>query len=511
MLWQELALGTIDHTLTSFKVGIMAYLRPFVTLPLANIPQEFSGALERRGLGQTSCEKLEYYLIVASLMFAFFYWVLRALVLDYFVWIIVIPWLSYLYILGTGSRFSRFGLNRLDKIVCLYVMNGLILTLVGSLFAPERISAGAAFIHFYLPAILYFISRKYTSLDIGNLITVIRLVWILAVILIIDILIEYYIVEKMVSPRLIPWVRLEIDRIPDMTEALYYNLRFHNVRSILSGHFVTGMVVGSMLCFIVPFMVFLSRKDRAQLQCLFHRWQGHRRVNEIILLGLMISSLLILNKTTIAGILLVLIAYLVLLRSKKLIMFLSVLLVVAWVVFSEVIIDSIWNIFIEEFVFRGKQQTAFAYIMNFDSLIDSYRNINMIDMFFGLYLTSGWDAGLGGAFFSELRILLLPGKFGIGWTLIVFIGIGTIMQYCLRLFKAKDDQRPVRMLGIMFFGFFAIYVLDVHYPTFMRHGPLELFFVMAGGLSSLNEFRLKAARGEMKVSIASESGVALRV
>jgi hypothetical protein len=88
-----------------------------------------------------------------------------------------------------------------------------------------------------------------------------------------------------------------------------------------------------------------------------------------------------------------------------------------------------------------------------------------------------------------------------GWTVIVGIGAALLVRYVLTLLRSEHW----RVLGLALMGFLVIYFSDQHYPSFMRHGPFELFLVMAGMLSSARELVKTRATATRPRTVAPES------
>ena len=118
----------------------------------------------------------EFYLILGTLFFAFFYFVFRSILIDSFVWIIIFPLLSISYILLSNNRFTFQNFNTLDTLVYLYLLFGLLITILGLFIANYKMIVVEVFTHYYLPSIIYFITRKYTSYSISHLYKIINFI-----------------------------------------------------------------------------------------------------------------------------------------------------------------------------------------------------------------------------------------------------------------------------------------------------------------------------------------------
>ena len=80
---------------------------------------------------KTLCEKFEFYLIVAGLIFGIGYFPIRSLFIDSFIVILIIPLACIGYIMLFNHRFSFRDFNALDILIYLYLFYGFVMTLVG--------------------------------------------------------------------------------------------------------------------------------------------------------------------------------------------------------------------------------------------------------------------------------------------------------------------------------------------------------------------------------------------
>ena len=197
---------------------------------------------------------IEYRLLLISLFIGFFYLVLRYTVLNTFLWVLIPPILSLFYIFSNNEY--RWISNKMDKIILYYIINGVIITLIGLLVAENKLHIGRVFILFYLPALLYFISRKYTAFSINNILKLTKIVWIISIFFTIDILIEYYLISTG-SHSIIPWVNEGMSRHWETTiesgtaVALFYNPMM--ISSILVDGKRAGVAVAICFAFLFPF------------------------------------------------------------------------------------------------------------------------------------------------------------------------------------------------------------------------------------------------------------------
>ena len=428
-----------------------------------------------------ACATIERHLLTAALAFAFCYFVLRALAFDHFGWIILVPFIGYLYVFHASGRFARTLRGSLDTVVLLYLINGVLITCASVVVGSAR-TATEIFLHYYFPAVLYFISRRYNALSIPNILTTIKIIWVLATILVVDIFLEYYLVEVIDNPTLVPWVKFEMEQVGYLSQEVYDQLKFNRVSSILTSTRTAGMVVAALFCFLLPFL-----HDRMGKETLIANglrgWFPPRIVTAGIMLSLVACSFLLLNKTSTFSAVAVSAAYLAVLRSKNIVLFVATVLAAALLLFDQVVWRIVYDTLVQNYFYAriGDYQTVFSYILDFDGVALAYRDSDISTLVFGQFVASGPAVG-----FTELRALVYPLRFGMGWAVIVLAGMVSMMRYCYRLIRLAE-KRFVSLLGWSFAGFFAIYMMDVHYPTFMRHGPIELFFVMAGALASLHE------------------------
>ena len=78
-----------------------------------------------------NCEKFEYYLISAGLIFSFCYFPFRALLFNNFIWILIIPLACVGYILLYNHRYTFYDFNKLDTAMYLFFSFGISVTIVG--------------------------------------------------------------------------------------------------------------------------------------------------------------------------------------------------------------------------------------------------------------------------------------------------------------------------------------------------------------------------------------------
>ncbi len=429
----------------------------------------------------TSHQAIEYHLILAGLVFPFFYFVLRALIWDTFLWIAIVPPICALYILFNWQRYLPHKLNALDTIFLLYLLYGFILTGFGVTFLGYSLKLGVEIlIHFYSPVVLYFVARNYTRNSPSNVFLLTKLIWILAVVLAVDVFIEYYIVEVNFNPLAVPWVALEINKIPAMTPEIWNALKFGQTISFLTSRKHTGVLAIALFAFIVPFLNSKRNPNKSV------SWQFWPLVNYPILVSLVLVAYIARNRNALLAGFVFLVITLISLRSSKLLLLVGGLAVLTFLHYDELSYLVRTTFLMHHYPpGYGFSSTTFGYIVDPQSLIDGYKALPLHRYIFGsLALPSEGEAGVFSTTFgSELRIFLYPTIFGMGWVILLLAAWTTLVKYCYTLIKSNS----FKVFGFAFLGFLFIYTSDVHYPTFMRHGTLELFLVLAAGLSSLRD------------------------
>ena len=440
---------------------------------------------------------LEYSLLGASLVFAFLYFVFRSLVWDHFIWILIVPAIGFIYAAAIGPSFFLHRSNALDKAIKWYLIYGVLITALVVFVLNYGNTLGIKyFIHYYAPAILYFIARRYTRLSSANITKVTALIWILALVFIVDVSVEYYVVIVQQKPLAIPWKRSVVLNSSD------YDINYWNqveegsisapqmwnrqswglVHSFMKGRKATGMVAVVLFAFIVPYY-YMDKKSRSNVD-LAHRWRFNSITNLAILIGLMWIAYIAMNKVEIGAGIFVLGLGFVLTRSAKLGISLVVLVALGAVVFSSLIAD-IWNhaVVVDAYDYGfGETQTPFQRTIDIRPVLRGYANTPIDVLLAGHYERLPWIIA-----FKESKQTMLglgfPARFGLMWGLIVAIGLAISSSYCLTLFRNKQFS----ILGLACLGVLLVYAVDLHDPSSVRHGPFELAFILAGTLSSARE------------------------
>ena len=197
-------------------------------------------------------------IIIGAFLFGLFYRVARSLVFDNFIWIVVFPlvaiWLIYKGVLKT------FKFNSLDRIFYYYFLYGIVITIVGLVVSPGNKVNPDTFLHVYLPAPLYFISRIYYYYRIEKSTELYRWLMIISGILILDIFIEYYVFIITESSESIPWVRHSMKGAESWGVAIWnYSSQSYdaptNFMTIFASAKTGGLFVATIFCALLPLAV----------------------------------------------------------------------------------------------------------------------------------------------------------------------------------------------------------------------------------------------------------------
>ena len=440
---------------------------------------------------------LEYSLLAASLVFTFLYFVLRSMVWDYFIWILIAPAIGFAYAVAVGPRFFLHRTNALDKVIIWYLIYGVLITvLVIFVLNYGRTLGIKYFIHYYAPAILYFVARRYTRSSAANIAKLTALIWILAVVFIVDVSVEYYVTVVRGQPLSIPWKKTQVEAVRgydlDYWEQVQQGTtaaptRWNRqswglVHSIMKGRKATGMVAVVLFVFILPYY-YVGRRSRSG-DGAGQRWRFNNVANLAILAGLIWVAFIAMNKVDIGAGLLVLGVGFLLTRSAKLAAMLIVLGVVGAVMFSS-LIKNTWEhaVVVNAYDFGfGETQTPFQRTIDIRPVYKGYVNTPLDVLFFGHYGRMPWIEA-----FKESKQTMLglgfPARFGLAWGIIVIAGLVISSWYCLTLTRSKRFM----ILGLACLGVLLVYTSDLHDPSSVRHGPFELAFILAGALSSARE------------------------
>ena len=205
-------------------------------------------------------QTIEFYLILAVLSFAFLYFPLRGIVWNNWIWIAITPVVCFFYVAVLGTRFLNYRLNALDKIFLLYLIYGVVITVTGVQFLGFNKDFGfAGLIHFYWPSILYFLARSYTRVSDDNVLKIIKV----AIVLILDLSVEYYVVVVKDSPMSVPWTRVRLEKFEELSVDEQQAVKFNSVHSILGGRRRTGLVAVALFSFVLPFFYLRRARNRS--------------------------------------------------------------------------------------------------------------------------------------------------------------------------------------------------------------------------------------------------------
>ena len=433
---------------------------------------------------------VELFLLLAALAASFFYFALRAVFFDVFAWIVVVPIMAGMYVLTVIPRYSRIRLNALDRIAILYFIYGSLMGVVAVLFLGAAEShIVRVFVHYYFPAILYFIARRYTMGSVGNVMNVTKLAWILAVLLLADFFVEMYVVEVRELGASIPWVHNELSKVPVLTPEIYDRLNSERVITVLNGLKKPGLAAAALFVLVVPYVYTLREKRRHGWW--FRSWLFNPVLNVALLGMLAFMAFHVQNKTAILAACLALAIGLLNLRSARSLLFVSALVGVGLYFAYGSISSIVQSQFLTSVSIIGfdTNTTIFAYTVDAQRIFEGYLESDLYAFFFGAHIAgtelTRFSASSPTAFsgFSELRGTGYPIYFGFGWALIVVSAVVVAIKYSAVLTRAHQ----FKFFGLAFIGLVVVYGSDLHYPSAMDHGPLELFLIMAGALSSLYE------------------------
>ena len=126
------------------------------------------------------------------------------------------------------------------------------MTLVGLVTSPFKVHVLETFVHYYLPSVFYFISRKFSSYSLSNFYRSVQLVRHLAIFFIVNMFIEWALYDFDMR-HLVPWAGLGQDQEGLVKFSVeWYGLGFDRVGSVLTSTKTTEMVLASLFCFILP-------------------------------------------------------------------------------------------------------------------------------------------------------------------------------------------------------------------------------------------------------------------
>jgi len=435
-----------------------------------------------------SARKLEFAIIYMGLFFSFFYRALRPMVFSNIIWVLIVPAVAFGYLfLATEGR-SRFIIrNRLDKLFLSYMIYGCVMTGLGVVLLANPQGVARAFVHAYLPCIFYFISRRYNTSSMPHIKKTLNLIWLLCCLIIADAFVEYYFLKVMGMSNVVPWtarnIEIRISQLPG-TLGMDPTIPLRTI-SILASNKVLSMIVSALCCFVAGFLLLAGgRAKTLKYRSLFQR---SNLINGILFGCLLMCSILLNSHASTVSLFVTVCILVAFVKHGKLraVSLLAILGLICYVFLGDFFIRFYHYRFLVPVMDKG---SAVQYIFNLYPVIGEYVT-SPLTLVFGKCILQG--GGIRGGEMSELRLFVYPVYYGIFWgVLAIFVAI-TILSYCRRLMALRHSRDALNAIGLAFFGFFLIYFFDVHYPSFDRHGPFELFFVMAGVLSSLYEMAYK--------------------
>ena len=442
-------------------------------------------------------ERVEFLLVGAGLFTAFFYIALRAVAFDTFVWILVVPIVAGLYLLVVPWRYLRIRLNSLDRLVLLYMFLGTSIAVLGVLvLGSSKVVVVKVLIHYYLPVVFYVIARRYTLRSVGNVMNIIRLIWILGAVFIVDFLVELYIVEARGSGLDIPWVSSELSRRAGIGAETFARFYDNNVATLAIGGKRPGLFAAIFFVSVLPILLFADRRERAS-----EWWSRVSTPSTLVIvpvLGLLGFAMLNLNnKTAMVAAFLVLLLGLFFVRSLKKIMLTVVLIAIGLIFAYNTLLSKAQTTFVDPHPQIELYATSFQLIVRPQDIVRTYTDADPYAFVFGLNVTGRdspefRDTPAQSFGSSEIRGAGLPIFFGFGWAVITLVAVVVMIRYSVRLIGVRE----FKFFGMTFLGLILVYALDQHYPTAINHGPFELFVVMAGALASLHEYHLGKRAGE---------------
>jgi hypothetical protein len=401
-----------------------------------------------------------------------------------YLWVIIVPALSFAYLCLTKPGGHRLVLkNRLDRFILAYIAYGMAMTGLGIAIGANPGERVQEFVHAYLPASIYFIARMYTRESDDRIRNVLNLAWVACLFIVLDGAIEYYVLEEMRMYKLIPWTALNTDEVLSTmaSNVLAQNpmIPFHNI-SIFASEKVLSMAVSLFACFTAGFL--LIRRPATGRRVPWFQKLG--AANVAFFLALISLSVVLTSYAATATLFFTLFLQTLFVRTGR------VRIIILFTLFFSGCLFVLQDYLISLYVYKftagaiADGRSAAQHTFSLKSVMDIYTASPLNLLLGGALLQPGSIRGGSG---TELRLLVYPVHYGIGWAFIVFHIASSLIGYCRKLIAFRDGRDPVNAIGLAGLGIFIIYFTDVHYPSFDRHGLLEFFFVMAGLFASLHE------------------------
>ena len=358
------------------------------------------------------------------------------------------------------------------------------MTLIGLLVAENKLHISRVFMLFYLPALLYFISRKYTAFSINNILKLTKIVWIISIFFTIDILIEYYLISTG-SYTIIPWVNEGVsihweNTIESGTAvSMFYNPMM--ISSILVDGKRAGAAVAICFAFLFPFAL-RKRNNYYKKPELFN----NSKVSILpVLLMLITCSILLPNFSATLSIILFLLF--IGFYTKNIIKTLLLIIIFSIFLFISGLSEIVTNTFIiKMFTYHPHiDGTILGSVFEIAPIIQYYNVDNPLAIIFGLII-------MGDLYIisspAELDLLVYPINYGLSWFIITSSGILIALKYCRQIIKDVPKLNIEHTLALSFLGFILVMLLsNLHYPHYNDHGIVELLFILLGALSSMHE------------------------
>jgi len=437
---------------------------------------------------------VEFMILFGALALAFLYFPIRAVVLDTFVWVTIFPMLGALYVAAVARRYTRFRLNTLDWVMVVYTLYGLLGFGAGLLFLDAPLTSEVRIIvHFYLPVILYIVARRYTLQSIDHVAVILRLIMLIAALLVIDFAVEYYIVIIQGEGARIPWVARYIDELAFINPDAGHQYGSEQVLSILRGGKKPGMTAAVLFAAILPFL-YLQRQDAVGARWA-RSWSFNRVMVGALPLGLALIAFQTANDTAALAAGAAAVMAVMAIRSVRSAAAATIFFAIGFVLFASQFNGIIQAQFINKsFHTPDGSISAFQYTTDPKGIIRTLSTPSAQTLVLGAHLTGeqgGWAAsgpsGVQG--YTELRAVLFPVYFGVGWMVIAIIGLATAIRFAFQAARAPS----VRWFGVSLLGVLFVIAGDLHYPSGMQHGPYEILLILLGALSSLHESTQKQA------------------
>jgi len=409
--------------------------------------------------------------------------------LDSYLWIVIAPSIALVYLLFVrgGIYTARISThNKLDILMFILVLWGVLTILLGVAVNGSPTFYAKIFVHAYFPVVFYFLIRSYTMFSLNRIAKALNLIWIVFLIVIVDAIVEVYIINIYKAPEYIPWVMASIDNVL----AIQGYGKIHDpalplhVISVFSSNKVLSFLVSAMACFIVGYVINARHESNSKNYIIFER---SLLLNLILLLSLIVVSI---NLSSFAS-------------SVSLFFTVFILILIAnnkngWLLFVATAICFYTISFLNQYVVTayeykvltvapGVEKSAIETIFNFKAVLSEYSH-NLLELLFGSVVTDVYNSVRGGSQ-SELRLFAYPVYYGVVWGVVMLMIVWNLLRDSKWIMYHNGICGRYKALGLSFMGFFIIYIFDVHYPSFDRHGPYELFFIMAGILSSLHEIK----------------------